>query len=91
MFKEKYMPSESFELLISYPDGHVEIIEETFATLEKAKQYGENMLNQISVTEKFHKNGDDILAPRLQKPHYEVYRKSEGKRELVLKKKGEKI
>ena len=82
-----------FELLISYPDGHLEVIEETFYTLEKAKEYGESMMNQIAVTEQFHKGEKDILgAPRrLKTPSYEIYSKADGKRVLVEKGKGKKI
>ena len=87
------MAGENFELLISYPDGHVEIIEEIFYNLEKAKEYGDGMLSQIVATEQFHQGKDDgSLAPRrLHKPYYEIYRVVEGSRELVEKVKGKKI
>ena len=32
------MAGDVFELLVSYPDGHIEFIEETFYLLEKAKK-----------------------------------------------------
>ena len=32
------MAGDVFELLVSYPDGHIEFIEETFYLLEKAKR-----------------------------------------------------
>lgn len=87
------MAGEEFEVLVSYPDGHIEIIEETFYAFEKAKEYGDSMLNQIAATEAFHQNKDDgSLEPRrLQKPYYEIYKKVDGSRELVEKVKGKKI
>lgn len=90
---ETLMAGEIFELLISYPDGHVEIIEETFYALEKAKEYGESMMNQIAVTEQFHngKNAGSLEPRRLQKPYFEVYQINDGKRELVAKGKGKKL
>ena len=81
------MAGEKFELLVSYPDGHIEIIEETFYALEKATEYGESMMNQIAVTEQFKKSE----AGRRQKPYYEVYKVSEGNRELVAQGKGKKL
>ena len=87
------MAGEIFELLVSYPDGHIEIIEESFYTLEKAKEYGESMMNQIAATEQFHNGKDDgSFTPRkLQKPYFEVYRVAEGERELVAKGEGKKL
>lgn len=87
------MAGENFELLISYPDGHIEVIEETFYNLEKAKEYGEGMMNQIAATEQFHDGKDDgsLKSRRLQKPYYEVYKVGDGSRELVAKGKGKKF
>ena len=81
------MASENFELMITYPDGHVEIIEETFYVLEKAVEYGESMMNQIAATEQFHNN----KGRRLQKPNYEVYKIESGSRKLVAEGKGKKF
>ena len=87
------MASEKFVLLISYPDGHIEIIEETFYVLEKAQEYGVSMMNQIAATEQFHQGKDDgsFTPRRLQRPYFEVYRVSEGNRELVAKGEGKKL
>jgi len=79
------MAGEIFELLISYPDGHIEIIEETFYAIEKAREYGVSMMNQIAATEQFHKHDDHV---RLQKPYFEIYKKVGGDRELIEKRKG---
>ena len=40
-----------------YPDGHVEEIEGAFNSLESAKDYGENLLNQVEATEQLKKQG----------------------------------
>ena len=87
------MAGEIFELLVSYPDGHIEIIEESFYTLEKAKEYGESMMNQIAATEQFHNGEDDgSLSPRkLKKPYYEIYKIVDDSRELVEKGVGSKF
>ena len=87
------MAGEVFEILVSYPDGHIEIIEETFYALEKAREYGKSILNQIAATEAFHQGKDDgSLEPRrLQKPYYEIYQKVDGSRQLVEKEVGKKI
>ena len=87
------MAGEIFELLVSYPDGHIEIIEETFYNLEKAHEYGEGMLNQIAATEQFHQGKDDgsFTPRRLRKPYYEIYKIVDGDREFVEKVTGKKI
>ncbi len=85
------MAGENFEVLISYPDGHIEIIEETFYTLEQAKEYGENMMNQIAATEQFHQGNGSFEKRHLQKPYFEVYKVADGSRELVEKGKGKKL
>ena len=87
------MAGEIFELLVSYPDGHIEIIEETFYAVEKAHEYGKGMLNQIYATEQFHQGNDDgSLSPRrLRKPYYEVYKIVDEDRVLVKKIVGRKV
>ena len=79
------MAGEIFELLVSYPDGHIEIIEEAFYNLEKAREYGKSMMNQIAATEQFHRHEEGV---RLQKPYFEIYKKVGGDRELIEKGKG---
>jgi hypothetical protein len=87
------MAGDVFELLVSYPDGHIEIIEENFYNLEKAREYGEGMMSEIAATEQFHQGRDDgSLTPRrLRKPYYEIYKIVDGDREFIEKGKGKKI
>lgn len=47
----------AFNLSFSYPDGHVEEIEQPFASLESAVRYGENLYNQVRATELMKKQG----------------------------------
>lgn len=87
------MAGEIFEVLVSYPDGHIEIIEESFYALAKAHEYGEGMLTQIAATEQFHQGKDDgsLTQRRLRKPYYEVYKIIDEDRVLVEKVVGKKI
>ena len=63
----------NYELLISYPDTHVEVIEEVFPSIEAAKEYGKSMMNQIKATEAYHASKGDILGERIKKkPYFEV-------------------
>lgn len=41
----------AYYLAFSYPDGHVEEIEEVFSSLNGAVDYGMNLLNQVQATE----------------------------------------
>ena len=67
------MGAQEFELVVYYPDGHVEVIEETFVSVEKAKEYGVNMLNQIKATESYHADKHGILGgSKRHKAHFEV-------------------
>ena len=40
-------------LTVSYPDGHVEEINEEFQELKPAVEYGLDLLNQVRATEQF--------------------------------------
>ena len=74
------MASQNYELMISYPDAHVEIIEETFPSVEAAVTYGKSILNQIKATEAYHANKGDILGEKVhKKPYFEVSEKDSHK------------
>ena len=47
----------AYVLNFSYPDGHIEEIDESFATLESAIRYGDGLLNQVQATERMKKAG----------------------------------
>jgi len=77
------MAGESFELFITYPDGHVEVIEEVFYSIEKAKEYGVSMMNQIKATEAYHVKSGAFDKRSLKKAKYEIYKVVGHERELV--------
>ena len=39
---------------MTYPDGHIEEVEQDFSSLEEAKKYAYSLLTQIGQTEKYH-------------------------------------
>lgn len=47
----------AFYISFSYPDGHVEEIDESFASLQAAIKYGDSLLNQVAATESTKKQG----------------------------------
>ena len=42
-----------FKVVCSYPDGHLEEIEQDFFTLDEAKEYGFGLLAQVAATERY--------------------------------------
>lgn len=46
-----------------YPDGHVEEFEDYYRSLEAAVKFGDDMLNQVAVTEQYHKRKDSPIKP----------------------------
>lgn len=76
-----------FKLEVSYPDSHIEEIEENFGTLEDAVAFGKTILGQIAYTERYHKRrGGDLFeeAPKPQKPFIVVCEIVEGKRKIAF-------
>lgn len=47
----------AFILSFSYPDGHVEEIDQSFTNLEAAIEYGNGLYSQVQATEDFKKQG----------------------------------
>ena len=56
------MEQQYYLLEITYPDGHIEVIEEEFKKGLDAIEYGKNMLAQIAQTEQFHAGEDKTDA-----------------------------
>ena len=77
-----------YQVMVSYPDGHIEELEEKYALLEEAKEYGFHLLKQIMPNERFHKSGssldDDEFPKKLQKPYFLVTLKEEKDRTIVF-------
>ena len=66
-----------YTVTMSYPDGHLEEIEEIFRQYEDAIQYGERMLEYIKSTESIVNkdvfDDENELAPRKKmKPYFMV-------------------
>ena len=62
---------------VSYPDGHLEEIDDSFETLEQAKAFGKNIMAQIAMTEEHKKTRGT------NKPYYMVLDKSKRPSEIV--------
>ena len=60
-------------LSFSYPDGHIEEIEELFVSLQSAIDYGNGLLNQVRATEIYKKGS----VKGRNKPYFIVLEKSE--------------
>ncbi len=58
----------AYYLSFSYPDGHVEEVEESFSSLDAAVAYGKNLLNQVRATENIR---NDSSEEKLE-PHFEI-------------------
>ena len=61
----------AFRVSISYPDGHVEELEDVFNTLEDAKRFGEGYLMQVKATEDL--KGKEYDEDGLEKKRYDAY------------------
>ena len=73
----------AYYLMFSYPDGHVEEVEQSFSSLEAAIDYGNNLLNQVKATETF-KKGSKTSG----KAHFDVLLVDLEKRTTVFKSQG---
>ena len=77
-----------YKVNVSFPDGHVEEIEDIFPSLEAAQAYGNNILNQISSTEPYHNSKKDIFGEKTKfKPYFEVLVVVDNNSKIVFKSK----
>ena len=74
------MAATFYKLNFVYPDGHIEEIDEYFRDLEKAKNYGEQLMIQVANTEQFH-------GGHKGKPYFMVYEVADGQNSLVFESK----
>ncbi len=75
----------SYKVTISYPDGHLEEIEEDFLSLEKAIDFGEKYLAQIYGTESFRGNAlDEHNFFHKKQPYFFVDSHGDGESEIVF-------
>ena len=67
-----------FKVTVSYPDGHIEEIDDTFETSLQAKSFGESMMRQIESTE-------DIKGKRgKNRPYFLVLDASKRPAEIIF-------
>lgn len=77
-----------YRVNVSFPNGHIEEIEDVFFTLEKAVEYGNSILNQVASTEAYHKDRTDMYGDKVSfKPYFEVIEVSDESSKSVYKSK----
>lgn len=66
---EKY-----YKVDVLFPDGHTQEMDDKFASLEEAVNFGYNVLSQIGETERYHKHDgfDSFSFKELRKPRFFV-------------------
>ena len=75
----------AYRLYITYPDGHVEEIEEEYSKIDQAKNYAIKLLTQVAATEKYHyAHGDWKGIQKRGKASYMIVRKTEDGSEVVF-------
>ena len=70
-----------YKVQISYPNGQVEEVEETFNALDLAIQYGNSLLIQVGPNENFHEGLDEEEEP--QEAYFFVIEVDEEKKDIV--------
>lgn len=74
-----------YKVTISYPDGHLEEIEEDFYNLEKAIDFGEKYISQVYGTESFRGNSlDEGNFFHKKEPYFFVDSHGEGESKIVF-------
>ena len=69
-----------YKLEFTYPDGHVEEIEETFIGVTQARVYGDSLLVQVANTEQYRSS----RGKTLRQPYYCVIENANGERKIVF-------
>ena len=70
---------------IQYPDGHSEVLEDKFKTLDDAKKVAKNIVNQVKYTEQYH--GSDVLQADRGKVKYWIMEVENGESKIVFESK----
>ena len=76
-----------YKVVFVYADGHIEEIDDTFSSEEKAIQYGEELLGQVKNTESYLGSQERGLFKRKKKPYFMVIQISEGTYHMVYESK----
>ena len=81
----------NYILYITYPDGHVEEIEERFSSVEEAKKYAEELLLQVANTERYHyAHGDSKGIQKRGKASFIISKKGPSGSQIVFDSKKDK-
>ncbi len=69
-----------YNLDVTFPDGHIEEIEEQFTTIDAAKNYALHLLTQVGATEKYHYAHGDYkgIQPRGKASYMITEKTSDG-------------
>ena len=71
-----------YRVVMTYPDGSVEEIDEAFSTLGEAKDYAEKLLTQVGPNSRFKSIFDDDKGN--VKPRYSIVSKKDGLSTIVF-------
>lgn len=71
----------TYYVTFSYPDGHMEEIEQAFNSRGEAIEYGASLLNQVRATEATKKQG---LDSEIGLAYFLVYEVTDGQRRLIF-------
>ena len=78
----------TYRVTISYPDGHIEDLEEVFNSLEAAKKFGDAYLAHVKATEAQKHRG--YLEDGPKDPYYMVMEHNDGSRKIIFESKHRK-
>ena len=62
-----------YKLTMTYPGGRVEEVQDTFATLEQAKEFGKQLIVQAEANTEFRDSG--IFFKKKTKPYFTISEK----------------
>ena len=76
------MENMEYKVVFVYADGHIEEIDDSFFSEEKAISYGEELLAQVGHTESY-LGGQGGLFGKKRKPYFMVVQVGEGTYHMV--------
>ncbi len=72
-----------YKVVFVYADGHIEEIDDSFFSEEKAISYGEELLGQVAGTESYLGSQERGLFKKKRKPYFMVIQIGEGSYHMV--------
>ena len=73
-----------YKVNVTYPNGNVEEIEESFSTLDEAKSFGQNLLNQVGYNTGYKCSVLDDEEVRHVKPFFIIIEKNNNESKIVF-------